>query len=218
MVVSGRADSHVQYGPNSWLRQFAFRHCPLFEMACTTVLCVLMLSFPSVQLKFEIGLSTWITGGVAFACIIAIRVGIWLFCVVQYALRATSQRTFEIAFCGLPAREECGVVYDGHMFWFKNIGNLPAGEPPHVPNNDVILRQVAFNYLSRTQLIAHRQVADDDASPIMGWSFRVCWGRYLNRRTTTAFAGWRLLSKDFPVDPARLHDFHRWLAQDWVAV
>lgn len=212
MIVSGRAArhlTHVTYGPNSLLRWMAFKNCPWVELAFLVIFYLIIVVNPNVRMTVVIEFSPMLTAIIPFALILCLRFGLWIFCVIKYSRRAAAEQTFDIAFCTVPENHAVCVIYRRFIYWFCNIGNLPLGQPP--PNMNVAYRKPMV--LVRSQLLAHRSDPDNDESAIVGWSLKMCCGNYNRSRrgVTVFFNGWSALWREFPVDPARIHDLQRWL-------
>ena len=215
MIVSGQAAEHltrVIYGPNSKLRWMAFKFFPFVELGLLVLVCLCLTFVPTFRMLYAIAFSALATGLVVFAIVVSLRFCLWFFCVIKYARRASSDQTFEITFCSMPEVEAVCVIYKRFIFWFCNVGTI--ADHIAMPRRNAMI-------LARTQLLAHHRDPEDDTSPIMGWSLKVCYGRYFKKPPPQyrlgccgfdPISGWHALHKEFPVDPAQIHDFQRWLA------
>ncbi|CAE7301006.1 unnamed protein product [Symbiodinium natans] len=196
MVLSGDAAWHfanMVYGPGGHRRKQACQGFPCLELG---VLLPLMLTL-MVQAQLAVALAGL---GVA-AFLVSIRLGLLLHSVLMSRARLY-KRTTDIAFCTLPEDRKICVIYNGSMLLFRNIGDIPAQGPINAQG------PMDAPSLAQTQLVARHEVPEDDGTPITGWSLRIC---YL---TWNKDQGWTPRERFFPVDPARLHDFHRWLMED----
>eukprot|EP00438_Fugacium_kawagutii_P014567 Skav232310 [mRNA] locus=scaffold882:682917:684446:- [translate_table: standard] len=218
MIVSGRASgelTRVTYGPNSRLRWMAFKLCPWIDLLCLVLVYLSITFSPVFRMFCLVAFSPVLTASIPLVVLLCLRAVLWLCCVIKYWRRATAMETSDIALCALRELDAFCVIYRHYIYWFCNIGNVPE-ERPHVANTAYRKPMI----LVRSQLLAHHSHPDDDQTPITGWSFKVCYGRWFPRARGHSnpfllcgfcMAGWKAFYKDFPVDPARLHDLQRWL-------
>ena len=107
----------------------------------------------------------------------------------------------ELFVCAVPGANLVSIVCDGRVFFYKNIGDLPA----QVPN------RLGFSSmaLASTQLVALRDSDSSEEGGTLSWYLKVIYGY---ARSPRGDGPWSVGSKLFPVDSARVHDFQNWLA------
>ena len=177
MIVSGRAArhlTHVHYGPNSRLRWTAFKYCPWIDLLCLLLVYV-ALAFRRTWRMFY---NPVVTATTCLACILCWRFGLWVFCVIKYCQRAAAEQTFDIAFCALSDIDSVCVIYRRFCYWFCNIGNVGQGRPPLQMNTAYRKPMV----LVRSQLLSHHSDPENDESPIVGWSLKMCYGEWHQKK------------------------------------
>ncbi|CAE7909854.1 unnamed protein product [Symbiodinium necroappetens] len=212
LVVSGLAMEFLErrrWRPGGPYRSSCFLCCPLIDLACSFLACMLMLMTRCDPPCFEwhFAFRTCVTFLVVCMLLLALRCLSWLYCVMKFALASTasSKQTFEIKFAAFQedAVTHLCVALEGDLLWLENIGNLPRGWPPRA--------WLQPRYLVRSQLEAHHK-EDKDDQPIVAWSLQMYWCWFVQGEAHVG--AWVPQSMQFPIDPAHVHDLHTWLAAE----
>ncbi|CAE7037132.1 unnamed protein product [Symbiodinium sp. CCMP2592] len=209
LVVSGLAMEFLKrrrWGPGGLYRSSCFFCCPVIDLACSFLACMLMLMTRCEPFCFEWRFACRICVTFLVVCMLslALRCLSWLYCVLKFAL-ATSKQTFEIKFAAFQegAVTHLCVALEGDLLWLENIGNLPRGWPPR--------GWMQPRYLVHSQLEAHH-IEDKDDQPIVAWSLQMYWCWFVQGEARVG--AWVPQSMQFPIDPAHVHDLHTWLAAE----
>ena len=145
--------------------------------------------------------ASWVPVAIVFFGGLAVRLTFRIYASVHFRKRLLLGRA-ELFVCAAPAVNMVSIVCDGRVFFLKNIGDIPLRPPA----DSLTWYSYEIMAVARTQLIARRDTEDDESTP--SWYLNIIYGSCFEFRERR----WRVGSKQFPVDNARVHDFQSWLA------